>query len=210
MKRLLLIVLLAFAAVPAVAAPMESPCTQSGPGSSRCDPVNASNPLPITGSSNVPTYSASASFVGPVSATDIFCVYGSSTKTIKIKGVRITGVNSTASTTALVQLIRRSTLFSGGTSSSVTPGSSDPLNSSPTATATTFTAAPTPGTSQGVVRVRYITIGAASTTGSEGLFQFTPYYDQPQVLRGSSNGLCVNAPTPANSTWAIDMEWSEE
>jgi hypothetical protein len=41
------LILLFLSSVPALAAPLESPCTQSGPGAARCDPVNTGNPLPM-------------------------------------------------------------------------------------------------------------------------------------------------------------------
>lgn len=34
--------------LPAVAAPLSAPCTQTGPSATRCDPVNSTNPLPVT------------------------------------------------------------------------------------------------------------------------------------------------------------------
>jgi len=174
-------------------------------------PCQPGNPLAVSGNTNVATYSASASFTSSsTGASDLFCIYGSATKTIKIKGARITGVNSGSATNTLVELIRRSTLPTGGTQAVITPAASDPANPAATASAFNYTTAPTAGTSQGIARVRYITIAATTTTNSEGLFQFSVYWDQPQVLRGVNNGFCVNAPTPSNTTWAIDMEWSEE
>jgi hypothetical protein len=73
-----------------------------------------------------------------------------------------------------------------------------------------FPTAPTPGTAIGTVRTRYINIpGNAQSGASEGLFQFSVYWDQPQVLRGSTQGVCVNAAS-AGASWAIDAEWTEE
>jgi len=165
-------------------------------------------PAVITGQTDVNTYSASASFANS-GVGDLFCVYGSATKIVKVKGVRITGVNSATSTTEM-GIIRRSTLGSGGGLTAITPVSSDSANPTVTGSAMFFTSAPTPGTTVGRVRDRYITLPAAAAGGvSEGLFQFTPYWDQPQVLRGTSQGICVNAAS-AGASWAIDAEWSEE
>lgn len=49
MRRLLIgLAILTGLALPAGAAPLSSPCTQTGPGSAQCDPVNSTNPLPVT------------------------------------------------------------------------------------------------------------------------------------------------------------------
>lgn len=49
MKRLAFAAALLFlSGLPAVAAPLAAPCTQTGPSSPRCDPVNSTNPLPVT------------------------------------------------------------------------------------------------------------------------------------------------------------------
>lgn len=40
---------LSLIALPAHAAPLSSPCTQTVPGAAECDPVNSTNPLPVTG-----------------------------------------------------------------------------------------------------------------------------------------------------------------
>lgn len=49
MKRLAAALLaLSLSGLSAVAAPLSSPCTQTGPSATRCDPVNSTNPLPVT------------------------------------------------------------------------------------------------------------------------------------------------------------------
>jgi hypothetical protein len=212
MKKILLA--LALLMLPTLALAQSSqrnPCySVNGVG---CNPVGTNTPLPVTGSSNVSTYSASAAFSNTtVGSGDLYCIYGSATKTVKVKGARITGVASGASTTASLSLVRRSTADTGGTPTVLTNVSSDSNNPAGTATVTQYGGAnlPTAGTTVGNVRSRYISLPLPTVVGvSEGLFQFTPYWDQPQVLRGVNQGLCVNA--SANSTsWAIDMEWSEE
>lgn len=191
-----------------------NPCYSTGASTPNCISVGTNNPLPVTGSVNVATYSAGASFSNTtVGAGDLFCTYGSATKVVKIKGVRITGVASASAGTVAISLIRRSAVNTGGTPNAITPIPSDSLNPTATATSTYYNGAnlPTSGTTVGSVRNRYISlpVAASANTVSEGLFQFSVYWDQPQVLRGISEGLCFNG--AANSTsWAVDMEWSEE
>jgi hypothetical protein len=166
------------------------------------------NPFVVTGDTNFNTYSASAAFSNSGTG-DLFCIYGSATKLVEVKGIRVTGVNGGSTTNASMAIIRRSTLGSGGGLTAITPVPSDTSNPPVTATAMFFTTTPTPGTTVGNVRNRYITLPAtAAASVSEGLFQFTPYWDQPQILRGTSQGLCVNAAS-AGASWAIDAEWTE-
>lgn len=176
---------------------------------SNCPLSGGTNPLVVTGNSNVPTYSVSKSFSNS-SAGDLFCVYGSSTKTVKVKGIRVTGISASGAT-AEISIVRRSTLNTGGGITSITAAPSDSTNAATTASALYFTTAPTPGTLVGNVRDRYINLPTTSGgTISEGLFQFTPYWDQPQVLRGASEGICVAATSTAGGQWAIDAEYSEQ
>lgn len=179
-----------------------------------CTPYGTTYPEAITGNTNVATYSAGSSFSNSTaSAGDLFCVNGSASKAVKVKGIRVTGVGGGAgSANAALAIIRRSTADTGGTPTSLTAVPSDSNNPAATGTVTQYGGAnlPTPGTTVGNVRNRYISLPGTSSVGvSEGLFQFSVYWDQPQVLRGTAQGICVNS--VANSaSWAIDVEWSEE
>jgi hypothetical protein len=207
MKKFLLIAVLLICPQLALAQNSQrNPCySVNGVG---CNPVGTNTPFPITGVNNVPTYSGSIAFANS-GVGDLYCVYGSATKTVKVKGIRVSGVNGSTSTTSMA-VIKRSTLGSGGGLTAITVTPSDSLNPASTASAIYFTSAPTPGTTVGNIRNRYITLPVA-TSGpvSEGLFQFSVYYDQPVVLRGIAEGVCVNAAS-AGASWAIDAEWTEE
>lgn len=48
MRCIALLAALLLVGLPAHAAPLSSPCTQSGPSSAECDPVNTTNPLPVS------------------------------------------------------------------------------------------------------------------------------------------------------------------
>lgn len=177
-------------------------------GSAAVGPIN---PLVVTGNSNIPTYSAAATFNNSA-AGDLYCVAGSATKVVKIKGVRVSAV-ATSAIVVDVSLILRSSASTGGGAASVALVAMDQLNAAATGSVTRFTSAPTPGTAIGAIRSRKI---AASTQGnsattSEGLFQFSVYWDQPVTLRGTSQFLCVNTTAVGGGgSWDIDHEQTEE
>jgi hypothetical protein len=176
-----------------------------------CNPVGTNTPFPVTGSSNVPSYSASVNAFANSSAGDVYCINGSATKTIKVKGIRISALASAAIADDIA-VIKRSTANSGGTPTTITPVPNDSLNAAATATVKAFATAPTPGTSVGQVRSQVITIPttAAAVSPVLALFQFTPYWDQPIVLHGVAEGICVNVPSTAGGQWSIDSEFTEE
>lgn len=93
------------------------------------------------------TYSAvSVGLVPAASATDIFCISGSSSRGIGIKKISISGTAGTL-VTAPFTLVRRATLDTGGTAATTTalPVASSHISTQPAATAvlTAYTANPT-------------------------------------------------------------------
>ena len=177
-----------------------------------CTIVSPTTPLPVTGNSNIPTYGAGSTNIANTGAGDVYCIGGSTTKIVRIKGIR---VSATASTAAVVSasVVLRSSADSGGTSSALTVVKSDQNNPDATATVTAYSVSPTPGTAIGTIRVRKIAVGTQgnSATISESLFQFTPYWDQPIVLRGTSQFACVNVSAAGTgASWAIDHEHTEQ
>ena len=189
--------------------PVESTMPMQLNAAGKAIPTGIAAPLPVIGNTNIPTYSASASFSNS-SAGDAFCVNGSATKTINVKDIRVTAIAS-ALVTQNIALIRRSTQDTGGGKTAITIVPSDSSDAAGTGTASYFTTAPTAGTPVGHIRDRMLTVATASTGPvSEGLFQFSVYWDQPQVLRGTAQGLCVSVPSTAGGTWSISTEWSEQ
>jgi hypothetical protein len=166
----------------------------------------------VSGNTNVPSYSAAVHNFGNSSAGDILCVGGSATKTVKIKGLRVSAIASAAINSA-VSIVRRSTLDSGGTPTSVTPVPNDPLNSAATATVTAYATAPTAGTLVGRIRAQKLAIGTATSTAlapSPALFQFSVYWDQPITLRSATQALCIDVDATAGGNWEVDAEFTEE
>jgi hypothetical protein len=154
--------------------------------------ISPTAPFPMTGNTNIPTYSGGAQ-IANTGAGDILCIRGSATKTVRVKAVRISAIAS-AAIAVDVLLYRRSSAASGGTAVAAALTPSDSLNAAATATLTTYTVSPTPGTTVGVVRAAKLAVGTTGNSNTIGdeIFHFTGYWDQPQVLRGTSQFLCVN------------------
>src|SRR5204863_4895248 len=89
------------------------------------------------------TYGASITgLVVAASATDIFAITGSATKIVRITRLRISGVRTTGTDTD-IQLIKRSTANTGGTSTNPTKVAYDSNDPASTATINAYTANPT-------------------------------------------------------------------
>lgn len=161
------------------------------------------------------TYSAaSSSLASAATATDIFTIFGSATKTIRILKVGLSAIQTTAGD-ALVLLIKRSATNTGGTSASVTSVPHDSNNAIATATVLGYTANPTSlGAAVGTIRVSRVFIppANANTTSETVIYQYGDTLGQAIVLRGTSQGLCINlnSTTLVGGTFSIWIEWSEE
>lgn len=213
MKRILLVIALALLPTLALAqSNQRNPCFGTG-SIGNCIPVTTSNPLPISGVSSIATYSAAVISLANTGAGDIYCINASATKTVKIKGIRVSAI-ATASIVGDISITLRSTLDTNGGLASVAVVAMDQTNPIGTATVNSFTSTPTTGTSIGVIRSRKIAVSTAgnAATTSEGLFQFSVYYDQPIVLqKGSTQQACVTTSAfGAGATWDIDHEHTEE
>lgn len=168
----------------------------------------------VTGNTNVPTYSAAATNIANAATGDVYCIQGSATKTVKVKGVRI-AATATAKAVVDVTLVKRSTLDTGGTAATLTLVPHDSMNAAGTAVVKSYSVSPTPGTAVGTFRNDKLGVG---TTGNDSahdqqLFQFSVYWDQPVVLRGVNQSVCVNFPTAgvgAGASINVDHEHTEE
>jgi hypothetical protein len=135
------------------------------------------------------TFTASASFAAPqTGAGDLFCVYGSATRLVKIKAIRVSGVKTTAEA-PLFHVIKRSTAATGGTSTAPT---ATPLDTTQTLTAATAT--------------------VAAYTALDFLWVPPNLYSDVR-LRGVAQGVCLNAPaafTTDGPTLAVEVTWTEQ
>lgn len=175
-------------------------------------PVSEFNPIYIAPFSGQQTYSSAVLNQAYTVSGDIYCIIGSATKIVKIKGIRISAV-ATAGIVGDVSLIIRSSLNTGGGLASVPIIAHDSNNSIATASVNSFTSAPTTGTPVGVIRTKKLAVGTSGNSAitTEGLFQFSVYWDQPIVIRNSNRALCVNVSAfGAGAFFNIDHEHTEE
>lgn len=158
------------------------------------------------------TYSAGITGLNlAATATDFFEIYGSGTKTIRILLIEISGY-ATAAATNTVQLLKRTTANTSGTSSVPTTTLHDTSNTAATAALKAYTANPTLGTLGGLVRSAKLNLGAVGAAGKIS-WEFGTRNDQAIVLRGTTQGLVLNwngAAVPSGDTLDIFISWVED
>jgi len=160
------------------------------------------------------TYSVGVIGLAPAaSATDIFTITGSATKTIRITRIQVSGTATAAGAYSLV-VLRRSTANTGGTSTAPTISSHDTADPNATATVNAYTANPTTGTLVGNMQVKKITVTtpAGSISNSPNEIWFEMRGERATVLRGIAQVLSINlnTTTMAGGSLDIDITWTEE
>jgi hypothetical protein len=161
------------------------------------------------------TYSATSAiaFASAATATDIFTITGSASKTIRV--LRI-GFSATQTTAAAVNVlvIKRSTADTGGTSAAATAVPMDSSDAAASATVLNYTANPTPGTSVGTVRAvrAFIPTTALASASQYYEFDFGQLAEKAVVLRGTTQVLALNlnSVTVTGGAWTCWVEWTEE
>lgn len=124
-------------------------------------------------------------------ATDIFTITGSASRIIKIIEIELQGT-SAAATVINVNVVKRSTLNTGGTSTTLTPV---PLNSSSpasTATVKTYTANPTLGTSLGIISTKKYNVNINTATPDSFEQEYTYLSAELPTLNNANESICVN------------------
>jgi hypothetical protein len=168
----------------------------------------------------LPTYSVSDLGVSPIAApTDFLCINGSSTKTITVLHVEVSG--ATTATTAdkqPVSLIVRSSAdtWDAGATTSYTGVPHD--STSPAATATVLRTSagsnPSQGASVGNVRQDYFSPlpTGASTINQATRLSWDFVAGLGVVLRGTAQGMCINLSTIIQAGGAINfgITWTEQ
>ena len=170
------------------------------------------------------SYLASATSIAPAAtATDVFTIYGSATygsatKTIRVTKILLSGSQTTGGTVA-IQLIKRSTTNTGGTSTTSTAVPNDSNDAAATATVLSYTTNPSAlGTSIGTLKsLRTQVPNTTATSENSATFGYWELYkaDTPAkaiVLRGASQGLCINfgGVTVTGGSFSYVVEWTEE
>jgi len=179
----------------------------------------------VVGATNTASYAATfVGLVGVAAATDIVTITGATNRVVKVARITISGI-ATAAAVADVQIVRRTTANTGGTSGSVTPvqrgdllrdTSGNIVSYAAQATVLTYTANPTLGTatapSGGTLAAAKMSIGTASgTTSTPLVFDFTaPGMSQP-TLRGAADVLAINlnGGTYAGNAYTGTIEFTE-
>ena len=164
------------------------------------------------------TYSStSVNFTPAATATDVFTLTGSATKNIRIRRIVVDGIK-TATSHEVVQVIKRSTANSGGTSTTPAAVPHDSTNAAATAVARAYTANPTLGTAVGTMLAKRVVFKAttpanAQSVGAGNIFD-ERFGDTNQAifLRGTGEVLAVNlnGVTLTGGSITVTIEWSEE
>lgn len=165
-----------------------------------------------------PSYRIATQFTLAATPTDIFQITGSASKTIVINDLyaNLFFAGTGATTPYVINVIKRSTLTSGGASAAP---SIVPVNSSfgaPTAVAAQYTANPTLGAAIGTVFIAgQYQLNAADyglQTSNDILLAPAAAGFSPIVLNGAAESLCINmgGQTFADAVQAIiNISWSE-
>jgi hypothetical protein len=184
------------------------------------NPVNTAQGLVVR---NIPktreTYGAtSLNLSVAATATDIFTITGSASKTIYIHKITVTG-NRTAHAQGLVTILKRSTANSGGTSTTRTAVAYDSNNVAATAVVRAYTANPTVGTLVGEIYSRRVSFPVQTPSNAQGnggaavpwVWEYSQI-GQPITLRGTNQVVSINLNgiTIAGGILQCSIEWSEE
>lgn len=161
------------------------------------------------------TYSiAFTGLVTAASATDIACLTGSGSKTIRITHVEISGTTSAGSGNSVnATLVKRSAADSGGVSSALTFVPHDSTDGAATATAVSYTANPSLGAAVGNIRAFRIDLSSSGVAGTPAIWDFGDRGGvRDIVLHGTSQQVCINFGTVTITGPVIDgsFEITEE
>lgn len=162
------------------------------------------------------TYAASiTALASAASCTDLFTITGSSTKTVRVTRLEISGQATTAAAAQVILLVRSSANLTG-TSTTPTVVPYDSNSAAGTAVVKAYTVNPgTLGSLVGNIKSAYVFLAApaTATVASEPLFlDFGVRPSQAIVLRGTSQVLAINlnSATVTGGAFDINIEWTEE
>lgn len=186
------------------------------------DPLTAANVANVTaaGALNInvegqkATYGTGASFAVAASATLVWTITGSASKTVRLIEVGFSSTTATAAQYLDVQLIKYSSAATGGTPVAETVVPLDANFAAGTATVNHYTANGTPGTALAPIRsLRYfsaLTGTAAPTTWIVWRFGQGP--DSCPILRGVAQQIGISQATGGANAGSADVYaiWSEE
>jgi hypothetical protein len=154
------------------------------------------------------SYHASANVASATSATDIAVMPGNATNTVLLTRVVVSCTQTTAGIITL-QLIKRSTADTSGTSANMTAVADDSNYSAAVSVPKTYTANPTAGTAVGNLDTVLVGCMATGTTSPNDIYIFRP--QKPIILRGTAQQVCVNlnGTTVTGGSFDVTFEWEE-
>lgn len=188
------------------------------------------NVVPQTGLTTgyLPKQTFSAFWVGlvpPASATDVVCIAGSSTKTIRLMSIKISGTATTAINLPLT-VLRRTLADTAGTAGTTTANPANTISArdtgtalatAATATLISYTAVPTINdTSPTYIDSAYANFGTSATNAPGAFFDFakdTENQLQMPTVRGAAQQICLNfnaTSIGAAGTTTGSITWTEE
>lgn len=176
--------------------------------------VEAEEIVGISAPYNVNSYSASAApFTPYATPTDVCTISALPSHAVKVLHVRVWGTQTTGGVNNWF-LIKRSTLDTAGTSSAITSVQHEILSLAPFATVLKWTAAPTPGTSEGTVRGSSIYASAPAGTSGNSYFDFDfgPASGMHPIILRNNETLALNfngAAVPAGMSISCEFQWNE-
>lgn len=157
------------------------------------------------------TYGVSAVAVTPAATpTDVVTLYGSATKTLRVKQVVVSGLATTAGSMD-VSLIKRTAVNTAGTATAPTVALFDSSDSAASATVAQYSANPTTGAGIALA-TKKLNMGVAGAGGTV-CFDFANRNDKALILRGAAQGLAINLngqAVPAGGTISYSIEWEED
>ena len=186
-------------------------------------PLSLNEPRTLTANGNkrveIPdksTYRVSLSAFSPIAGNTI-SLAGSATKTVRVTRVAFTLQSADNTFDSIEVQVLKLSAISGGTSSTLTPIPLDSLNPTVSASAKSYTVAPTVTSLGAVSSRRIISLPSGSNSGvidmEEFIYGNSISGTSPVVLRGTAEAITINLSTiggGAGTTLSGSIEWIEE
>ncbi|HBC94378.1 MAG TPA: hypothetical protein DCZ10_16130 [Pelotomaculum sp.] len=173
--------------------------------------VGPDRPMPVSTEGSRSAYGYAAVAITPAATpTDIVTLYGSATKTVRVKKVTVSGVATTAGSMD-VSLVKRTAANTAGTTTNPTPGKLDSTSDAATATLSQYSANPSAVGTGIAIRNKKLNFGLAGAAGVVE-FDFSRNNDKPLILRGATQGMAINLngqAVPAGGALSYDIEFEE-
>ena len=170
----------------------------------------------LEGNSDKPTYSAAASgFTVGTAPTDIFTIFGSATKVIRITKITVSQTQTSAGPETF-SLYKRTAADTGGTRTACVVVPHDSTNVAATATVGFYTGATAPTINGSATQLLFSYRGAVPSAAGTSTSAGVPVVlfdavrpSQAIVLRGVAEGVAING-TAAGNICSCTVEFTEE